>query len=101
MTEAVIAYHEDMSRWQPNTRERLTGAAMAATMAAVLRQREVAEPAASLAAEAGAIAFKTAYLSWVTNPGGPDLAGLIRAAFGQLQAMAVPAVPAGRGRWRA
>ena len=28
MTDAVIAYHGDMSRWQPNTRERLTGAAI-------------------------------------------------------------------------
>ncbi len=80
---AVIAAHPELQE-----RELLKRAAMAATMAAALRERGVAEPAASLAAEAGAIAFKTAYLGWVTGPGAPDLAGLIRAAFGQLQAMA-------------
>jgi AcrR family transcriptional regulator len=97
---AIIAAHSELQE-----RELLKRAAMAATMAAALRQREVAEPAASLAAEAGAIAFKTAYLSWVTNPGGPDLAELIRAAFGQLQTMTVPAGPAAPAepalRWRA
>jgi hypothetical protein len=47
-------------------------------MAEALRQRGVTEPTASLAAEAGVIAFKTAFARWVGEPGEQDLSALIR-----------------------
>jgi AcrR family transcriptional regulator len=81
--QAVIASHPGLQE-----RELLKRAALAGAMAAALRQRGVTETAASLAAEAGVIAFKTAYASWVGDPGAPALSGLIRTALGQLQAMA-------------
>jgi AcrR family transcriptional regulator len=83
--QAIIAAHPELQE-----RELLKRAAMAATITAALRQRGVPEPAASLAAEAGSIAFKTAFLGWVTDPGQPDMTALIRDAFRQFQTMAAP-----------
>jgi AcrR family transcriptional regulator len=83
---AVIAAYPELQE-----RELLKGASLAAAVAGALRQRGVPEPAASLAAESGVIAFKTAYTRWASDPGAPDLSRLIREAFGQLHAMAAPA----------
>jgi hypothetical protein len=47
----------------------------------------VADPAASLAAEAGVIAFKTAFARWVTEPSEQDLARLIQESLDQLRAL--------------
>ena len=80
--QAVIAAHPGLQE-----RELLKRASLSAAMAEALRQRGVPEPAASLAAEAGVIAFKTAYTSWVRDPGDPDLSQLIREALGQFQLM--------------
>jgi AcrR family transcriptional regulator len=88
--QAVIALHPGLQE-----RELLKRAALAAAMAAALRQRGVTETAASLAAEAGAIAFKTAYATWVGDAGALNLSELTRAALGQLQALAGPAARAG------
>jgi AcrR family transcriptional regulator len=88
--QAVIALHPGLQE-----RELLKRAALAAAMAAALRQRGVTETAASLAAEAGVIAFKTAYASWVGDVGAPNLSELIRAALSQLQTLAGPAARAG------
>jgi hypothetical protein len=55
-------------------------------MADALRGRGVPEPAASLAAEVGVIAFKTAFARWVDDPHQQDLARLIRQALDQLKA---------------
>jgi hypothetical protein len=51
----------------------------------------VPEPTASLAAEAAAITFKTAYSRWVTDPAAPDLPQLIRETIGQFHVLAAPA----------
>ena len=59
-------------------RELLKRASLASAMADALRQRGVTEPTASLAAEAGVIAFKTAYARWVGDPDEQDLPTLIR-----------------------
>jgi hypothetical protein len=56
-------------------------------MADALRKRGVTEPAASLAAEVGVIAFKTAYARWISDPDEQDLSQLIREALGQLEVM--------------
>jgi AcrR family transcriptional regulator len=84
--QAVIAAHPGLQE-----RELLKRAALAGALAAALRERGVTGTAASLAAEAGVIAFKTAYAGWVADPGAPDLSQLIRAALGQLHALAGPA----------
>ena len=91
---AVISAHPELQE-----RELLKRASMAAAIAAALRQRGVPEPTASLAAEAGAITFKTAYARWVTDPGAPDLPQLIRETIGQFHALAAPA-PASAGGHR-
>jgi hypothetical protein len=56
-------------------------------MAEALRRRGVPDPAASLAADVGVIAFKTAYARWVSAPDEYDLAQLIREALDQLKIM--------------
>jgi AcrR family transcriptional regulator len=83
---AVISAHPELQE-----RELLKRASMAAAIAAALRQRGVPEPTASLAAEAGAITFKTAYSRWVTDPAAPDLPQLIRETVSQFHALAAPA----------
>ena len=68
-------------------RELLKRASLASAMADALRERGVADPAASLAAEAGVIAFKTAFARWVTEPSEQDLARLIQESLDQLRAL--------------
>jgi hypothetical protein len=45
----------------------------------------VTNPAASLAAEVGVIAFKTAFDRWVNEPDAQDLSRLIRVSRDQLK----------------
>ncbi len=78
--DAVIAAHPELQE-----RELIKLAGMAAAMAGALRDRGVAEPAASLAAEAGIAVFKVAYVRWVAGPGGPELPAVIRESLAQLR----------------
>lgn len=84
--QAVIDANPDLQE-----RELLKRAALAAAMAGALRQRGVPDPAASLAAEVGLLAFTTAFARWVSAPdegsGEHDLAQLIRKAFDQLKSI--------------
>jgi AcrR family transcriptional regulator len=68
-------------------RELLKRASLASALADALRQRGVADPAASLAAEAGVIAFKTAFARWVRDPAQQDLSRLLRESLDQLRVM--------------
>jgi AcrR family transcriptional regulator len=68
-------------------RELLKRAALASAMAAALQKRGVPDPAASLAADVGVIAFKTAYARWLSAPDEYDLSHLIREAFDQIKGM--------------
>ncbi len=81
--QAVIAANVGLQE-----RELLKRAALAAALAEALRRRGVTEPAASLAAEVGVIAFKTAYARWVSEPDEQDLARLIRETLDQLKVIA-------------
>ena len=54
-------------------------------MAAALRDRGIPEPAASLAAETGVAVFKVAFARWVSQPGQPDLPGILRESMEELQ----------------
>lgn len=66
-------------------RELIKLAAFASAMAAALRDRGIPEPAASLAAETGVAVFKVAFARWVSQPGQPDLLGILRESMEELQ----------------
>ena len=57
----------------------------AAAVAGALRDRGVPEPAASLAAETGVAVFKVAFARWVSEPGQPDLPGIIRESMAEMR----------------
>ncbi len=81
--QAIIAANPDLQE-----RELIKMAGFAAAGAASLRNRGVAEPAASLAAEAGIAVLRIAFEQWVTGPEGQDIRALLRAALGQLREVA-------------
>lgn len=78
--QAVIAANPGLQE-----RELLKSALLTSAMAEALRRRGVTDPAASLAAEVGVIAFKTAYARWVSEPNAQDLSRLLRASLDQLK----------------
>jgi AcrR family transcriptional regulator len=78
--QAVIAANPGLQE-----RELLKRASLTSAIVEALRRRGVAEPAASLTAEIGTIAFKTAYARWVSEPDEQDLLLLIRESFDQLK----------------
>ena len=80
--QSVIAANSGLQE-----RELLKRASLASAMADALRRRGVTDPAASLAAEVGVIAFKTAYARWVSAPDEQDLSRLIRESLNQLKVM--------------
>jgi AcrR family transcriptional regulator len=80
--KAVIAANPGLQE-----RELLKMASLAAAMAEALRRRNVPDPAATLAAEAGILAFRTAFARWVSAPEDQDLSQLIDASLEQLKLM--------------
>jgi hypothetical protein len=71
-------------------------------MAGALRDRGIPEPAASLAAETGIAVFKVAFARWISEPGQPDLPGILRESMAELKDVLLrsgswrrPSVPAG------
>jgi AcrR family transcriptional regulator len=79
---AIIAAHPDLRE-----RELVKLATVAAAVAGALRGRGVAEPAASLTAEAGLAVFRIAFTSWIGAPEGPGLAQLIGESLDELRAV--------------
>jgi AcrR family transcriptional regulator len=80
----------------PELRERDLGklAEGAAAMAGVLRARGVPEPAASLAAETGIAIYKVALARWISEPGQPDLPGILRESVAELRGVLADPLPA-------
>jgi AcrR family transcriptional regulator len=68
-------------------RELIKLAALASTIADVLRGRGVGDLAASLAAEAAIAVFKVAFERWISGAGDADLSELIRVSFEELKVM--------------
>ncbi|MFJ6213892.1 TetR family transcriptional regulator [Streptomyces sp. NPDC092296] len=68
-------------------RELIKLASLAAALADTLRQRGVAEPAASLAAEAGIAVFKIAFERWINGTDQQDMSQLIRESLAELKAV--------------
>jgi AcrR family transcriptional regulator len=66
-------------------RELIKLATLASALATTLRERGVADPAASLAAEAGIAVFKIAFGRWIAEDSAPDLPQLMRESLGELK----------------
>ena len=66
-------------------RELMKFSELAIAVAAALRGRGVAEPAATLIAETGILAFKVAFERWVRGDEEPDLARMIRRTLDELR----------------
>ena len=68
-------------------RELIKMASLATAIAETLRRRGVAEPAASLTAEAGIAVFRVAFERWISDPPGQDLRHLVRDSLDELRAL--------------
>jgi AcrR family transcriptional regulator len=68
-------------------RELIKLATLASALAERLRRRNVPEPSATLAAEAGVSLFKIAFQQWVDDKGDITLASTIRQALDDMKAM--------------
>jgi AcrR family transcriptional regulator len=86
---ALVTKHAEIQE-----RELIKMASLATAVAKALHARGVAEPAASLAAEAGIAVFKVGFERWVSERKPRDLAANIRAAVDALRAVAAE----GKGR---
>ena len=80
--QAVIAANAELRE-----RELIKLASLASALAGALRRRGVAEPAASLAAEAGIAVFRLAFERWVNDASQAGLPQFIRESLGELKAM--------------
>jgi AcrR family transcriptional regulator len=81
--QTVIAANPELQE-----RELIKLASLASAIAGALRSREVTEPAASLAAEAGIAVFKIAFERWHSEAGQQDFPQLVRESFEELKAVA-------------
>jgi AcrR family transcriptional regulator len=81
--QAIVAANPDLQE-----RELIKLIGFAGAAAAALRDRGVAEPAASLAAEAGIAVLRIAFEQWATGPKGQDLHQLLRASLDELRSVA-------------
>src|SRR5215831_720877 len=79
LRDAIVSANADLRE-----RELIKLAAFAAAVAGALRDRGVPDPAASLAAETGIGVFKVAFARWISEPGQPDLPGIIRESMAEL-----------------
>jgi AcrR family transcriptional regulator len=84
--QGIIAANPDLVE-----RELIKMATLGAALAGALRERGVAEPAASLAAEAGIAVFRVAFGLWVSPGSDRSLAQLMRESVDELRT--VTAVP--------
>ena len=70
----------------PELRERelIKMASLANAFSDALRDRGTPSPLASLAAETGVAVFRVAFERWAADPGGPDLADVMRVTLADL-----------------
>lgn len=80
--QAIIAAHLDLRE-----RELIKLASLAAALAGALRERGVADPAATLAAEAGVAVFKVAFERWISGSPARPLADIIRESLADLKSV--------------
>src|SRR5262245_47102017 len=82
LRDAIVSANAELRE-----RELIKLAALASAVAGALRDRGIPEPTASLAAETGAAVFKIAFARWMSEPGQPDLPGIIRESMRELSGM--------------
>ena len=82
LRDAIVSANAELRE-----RELIKLAALASAVAGALRDRGIPEPAASLAAETGAAVFKIAFARWISEPGQPDLPGIIHESMRELSGM--------------
>ncbi|WP_458084846.1 TetR/AcrR family transcriptional regulator [Streptomyces malaysiensis] len=80
--QAVIVANAELRE-----RELIKLASLSAALAGALRGRGVAEPAASLAAEAGMAVFKVAFQRWIAEAEEATLSQLMRESMAELKAV--------------
>jgi AcrR family transcriptional regulator len=85
---AVVRQGIIMANAELRERELIKMAALAAAIAEALRARGVAEPAASLTAEAGTAVFRVAFERWVAGGAKGELAALMRSSLDELKVVA-------------
>jgi AcrR family transcriptional regulator len=78
--QAIIAANVELQE-----RELIKLATLASQLANALHRRGVAEPAATLAAEAGISVFKISFQRWVDEPGDQTLSHFIRQSMDEMQ----------------
>ncbi len=76
-----------MANTELRERELIKMACLSADLADALRRRGVAEPAASLAAEAGITVYKVGFQRWMAGTGDRTLAEFFREALDELKAV--------------
>ncbi len=79
LRNAVVAANAELRERELSKLE-----AFASAVAGALRDRGIPEPAASLAAETGIAVFKVAFARWISEPGEPDLPGILRESMAEL-----------------
>ncbi len=84
--QRLIAAHPELRE-----RELIKLASLSSAVAEALRARGVADPAASLAAEAGLAVFKVAFERWISGAPPRDLPAQMRAALAELRILTVGA----------
>jgi AcrR family transcriptional regulator len=84
---ALIAAHAEL-----HERELIKLAGLAVAIAASLRKRGVADPAATLAADAGIAVFKHGFARWLADPGRQELAQHLSSALADFRTATAPAV---------
>jgi hypothetical protein len=82
MRQTVIVSHPELQE-----RELLKLASLAATLAAALRDRGVAEPAATLSAESGVTVFRVSFELWLADESDRSIADIERDVFRELGAL--------------
>jgi AcrR family transcriptional regulator len=80
--QAVISANAELRE-----RELIKLASLASALADALRRRGIADPAASLAAEAGIAVFRIAFARWIADPAQPDFPQVIRESLEELKAV--------------
>jgi AcrR family transcriptional regulator len=80
--QAVISANAELRE-----RELIKLASLASALADALRRRGVADPAASLAAEAGIAVFRIAFARWIADPTQRDFPQVIRESLEELKAV--------------
>jgi len=82
LPDAVISANAELRE-----RELIKLAAFASAMAGALRDRGIRESDASLAAETGIAVFKAGFARWISEPGQPDLPGILLESMEELRSM--------------